>query len=103
MSYTVSAGGKIRLGETDKVASVLQNVAVILATPRGSVPLYRDFGLPQNAVDRPVNIAQGMLRAQIKEAVETFEPRAEVVGVSFEQDEDSPGALRPIVEVNIIE
>ncbi len=47
MSYTVSATdlGRLRFNELETVNSVLQNIAVILSTPKGTVPLYREFGL----------------------------------------------------------
>ena len=47
MEYTVSATdlANIKLNEEDRVKEILRNVAVILATPKGSVPMYRSFGL----------------------------------------------------------
>ena len=46
-NYLVSANDltTISLGEQDTVASVLQNIAVILSTPKGTVPGYREFGI----------------------------------------------------------
>ena len=45
MEYTVSATdlANIQLNEEDRVKEILRNVAVILATPKGSVPMYRSF------------------------------------------------------------
>ena len=44
MTYQVSEADlkTIRLNEQDTVSSVLHNVALILATPKGTVPMYRD-------------------------------------------------------------
>ena len=44
MSYQVSEADlkTIRLNEQDTVSSVLHNVALILATPKGTIPMYRD-------------------------------------------------------------
>ena len=42
-----------------------------------------------------------MLQADIIEVIEEYEPRAAVVGVSFEADSQYPDMLRPIVEVEI--
>ena len=104
MSYTVTENGfKLSLGETDAVRSVLQNIAVILATARGSAPLYRDFGLPQSFLDKPAPVARALAYAEIKEAVEQFEPRAEVLGVDFAEDGERPGRIVPTVEVRIID
>lgn len=104
MSYLVSAGKqKIQLNETDKIASILQNVAIILGTPKGSVPMYRDFGLSTQALDRPIPVAKTLLTAQVKEAVEQYEPRVRVVQVRFETEQENPGHLIPTVEVELVD
>lgn len=93
---------KLRLLETETVASVLQNIAVILKTPKGSVPMYREFGLSQSFLDRPMPVARNMLISAVKEAIERWEPRAEVVDVTFAENASNPGELNPTVEVKII-
>ena len=100
MRYTVSAAstGTLRFNETDRVASILQNITMILSTRKGSVPLYRDFGLPMDFVDRPAPVA--MISA-VREAVEEWEPRATVLGVTFDQSAEQAGKLIPVVEVEI--
>lgn len=104
MSYTVTATDltSIRLNEVDTVNSVLQNIAIILSTMKGSVPLYRDFGLSMDFIDRPIPVAKVMMVAEVREAVERWEPRAKVLEVSFKEDAARPGQLIPIVEVEII-
>jgi len=103
MSYKVKATdlSRIILSDTDEIRSILQNVAIILATRKGSCPLYRDLGLSQEFVDKPMPVARVMLHAEIKEAVEKYEPRVEVVGVTFEAEPAEPGGLIPVVEVKI--
>lgn len=103
MRYKVSAADskKLRLNETDAVASALQNIAVILATRKGSVPLYRDFGLPWDFLDRPLPVAKTLMVALIREAIETWEPLATFISVDFIEDPSMPGMLRPVVEVEI--
>jgi hypothetical protein len=105
MSYKVSAADltNIRLNEQDTVTSVLQNIAVILSTRKGTVPMYRGFGLDQRSVDKPIPVAKPMLYIDVKEAIEEYEPRAEVVNVTFQEDPAIPGRLIPTVEVEIIE
>ena len=93
---------KLRLLETETVASVLQNIAVILKTPKGSVPMYREFGLSQSFLDRPMPVARNMLISAVKEAIERWEPRAEIVDVTFSGNASNPGELNPTVEVKII-
>lgn len=105
MSYTVRADDKISysLCESDTVTSVLQNCHLILTTRKGSIPMYRDFGLDMDFIDRPIPVAQVMMRAKVKEALEGFEPRATFVDLTFEQDIDVPGGMIPILEVEINE
>lgn len=103
MSYKVSAVdlSAVRLNESETVASVLQNIAIILQTRQGTVPMYREFGLPMNFLDKPIPVAKPILYVEVKEAIEEFEPRAEVLDVTFEEDPSSPGRLIPTVEVEI--
>lgn len=102
MSYKVTMDnpGPLRLNETDKTKSVLQNVAIVLKTWEGSVPLYRAFGISREFLHKPIPVAKALLRANIREAVERFEPRVEVVDVTFAEGVDG---LIPTVEVNILE
>lgn len=104
MSYTINATNlkNIRWEEDDLVSDVLQNIAVILATPKGSVPLDREFGLSTTMLDKPTPIAQKALIAEVREAIERWEPRARFVSMRFEGRIDQPGTLWPIVEVEII-
>lgn len=105
MRYKVTATdlARTRLNESDTVTSVLQNIAIILSTRQGSVPLYREFGLPMRFLDKPVHIAKPMIVSEVKEAIEDFEPRAEFIGVTFQEDASTPGRLIPTVEVEIHE
>ena len=103
MTYTVNASelSSLTLNETDTVASVLQNVAVILNTWKGEVPQFRDFGLSPEILHRPLNVAKAMLRADIIEAVGKYEPRATVMNVTFDVDSQYPDPLKPIVEIEV--
>lgn len=104
MGYVVSALdlSELTLNEEDTVQSVLQNISVILRTGLGTAPLCREVGLPHEAVDRPIPAVKPLLTAAVREAVERFEPRAEVTAVSFSADPSQPGRLIPKVEVNIL-
>lgn len=103
MSYTVSASdlNKLRFNEEDTLNAVLQNIAVILSTPKGSVPMYRDFGLDWSFLDKPIPVAKVLMVAPVREAIERWEPRASVLDVSFSEDPARPGVLIPTVEVEI--
>lgn len=103
MGYIVSSKdiNSITLNETDPVRSILQNIAIILSTPKFSVPLYRDFGLPMTFIDKPMVAARPMMIAEIRDAISEYEPRVDVLNITFE--EESPGKLMAKVEVEIID
>lgn len=103
MSYKVSSRdiSKMTLNESDTVSSVMQNIAIILSTRQGTVPLNRGFGLPMQFVDKPIPVAKVLMIAEITEAIAEYEPRAKLVNVTFEIDENVPGKLIPTVEVEI--
>lgn len=105
MSYIVSAAdlNKLQFNETDTVRSVMQNIAVILSTLKGTVPMYRDFGVNPEFLDMPMPVAKVRMISEVREAVETWEPRATVVDVSFSDERAAEGVLIPIVEVEISE
>lgn len=103
MKYTVSTAdlGRIALNEKAPVKAVLRNVAVILSTPRGSVPQYRDFGLDMSFVDKPLPVAKVMMVAPVREAVMRWEPRVRDVQVTPVEDPAQPGTLIPTVTVEV--
>lgn len=101
MSYKVTPNlANLTLNETDTIASILQNIAVILATPKGTVPMYRDFGVDMDFLDLPLPEAEIRMVAPVREAVERWEPRAKVLQVTCVQDGIN-GKLIPTVEVEI--
>lgn len=101
MSYKVTPSRDLVLNETDRIKSILQNISIILRTPQESVPLFREFGLPMRFLDAPINAAIPTLIIEVREAIQKFEPRADVLSVSFTQNKD--GILIPEVEVDILE
>ena len=102
--YRVSPEGllpEVRIGLTG-VEEVLQNVAVILATPKGSVPLDRDFGTTWMFIDAPTPKAMALLRSEIVESLRRYEPRVRVLAVAFEAFPSAPERLYPVVEMEIL-
>lgn len=103
MPYIVRADslGRIRLGVTDPVQSILQNVAVLLNVWKGECPMYRDFGLSPEILHRPVNVVKTMLRADIIAAVEKYEPRAIVTDVAFDVDAERPDRMNLVLTIKL--
>lgn len=105
MTYQLSPTtdlGTMTLNESEYVRSILQNIRIILQTRQGTVPMYREFGLPMQFIDKPVTIAQQMCYVEVREAIGAFEPRAEVVDITFDESDAGAGVLIPVVEVRIL-
>ena len=102
VSYTVSSDGasEIQLHESDRIKSILRNISILLRTRQGSVPLYREFGLPMNFLDKPLPVAVPTLIMETREAIMRFEPRAEFVTANLVYN--AAGILTAQVEVNIL-
>jgi phage baseplate assembly protein W len=103
MSYVVTAAdAAIVFSQPDYAKDVLQNVRDILATPEGSVPYFREFGIDMSFIDKPQPVARALLIATVTEKIQQFEPRAEVRSVTFSNDDSNLGRLIPAVEVEIL-
>lgn len=96
--YEITLLEKVDFGATG-ISEVIQNVRFILTTMMDSCPMDRDFSW-NPAVDAPMNVAQTRITARVIEAIEAYEPRAEVMSVTFDA-EPLNGRLIPKVRVKI--
>lgn len=103
MNFVVNLDADVDFNPASVVAEVLQNVRTILSTRKGSVPLDRDFGISWEYLDRPIDVAQMLMRSEIIDAVSKYEPRATVESVVFEGSAEDAldGILRPKVTISI--
>ena len=91
----------LSLCENDVEKSILQNVYSILTTAKGSIPMYRDFGLPMAYKDKPATVAETIIASEIMNALRRFEPRATYADVICETNEKKPDKIVVILEVDI--
>ena len=91
----------LELGAADTVQSVLQAIKIIITTPKGTVPMYRDFGVEMDFLDLPSPGAEQRARIELREAIEKWEPRATVKDITFRREALLQGRLDPVVEVEI--
>lgn len=89
------------LQETDAANSVIQNVVLLLNTKKGTIPMYRDFGLPMEFVDKPINVAETIATLEIAEALEKFEPRASLKDLQFKSSKDGRMSIQLEVTINV--
>jgi hypothetical protein len=101
--YDLSPLTKVDFAPGSVVEEICQNIRTILATPKGSVPLDREFGVDMEGLDMPEPIAQMMFRMNVIDAVERFEPRARVLKVEYQPTtvDAMDGKLLPVVTVEI--
>ena len=101
--YTVSneIPVALQLAPKDETVSILQNVALILSSAKGTIPFYRAFGVDADYVDRPQTAANVLITRAVTEAIMAFEPRCEVIGADVEWDAENPGRYYVTVEVEI--
>lgn len=94
-----SVTGKISLAPESIEAEVVQNVRMIITTVRGTVPLFRDFGLDSTIIDSPTLMAQAKISTEIIRQVRKHEPRAKITSLKYEVLEI--GHLRPILTIAV--
>lgn len=87
--------------ENDLVTSVLQNLMCLVSTRKGTIPMYRDFGLPMEWIDKPIDAAQALMVVEITEAVQEFEPRCTLLNIEFDNSAASSAKLTATLEVEI--
>ena len=79
---------------------VLRCLKNLYETPVGTVALDRKFGLDWGFLDLPIEQAKGRLTIEMIEKTRIYEPRVEVVKVSFSQD--SSGKLKTKVVLRFV-
>lgn len=102
MKVTISILQNINMEPQTIEEEIMQNVAVILATPKFSVPLDRGLGMNMNFLDKPVPSAKVLAIGDVMDAIEEGEPRVKVREVDFLED-GMTGRLVPVAEVEIID
>lgn len=96
---------EIEIHPGEERLEIIQNVRMILATVKGTVPLDREFGLRTRLVDMPIDRARTLLVREVHEQLRRYEPRAKVVRVICDGDQATAadGRLLPRVVLRIEE
>lgn len=90
----VDAYNPVDFAPENDALEIMQNVRTILATPKYSVPLFREFGVEDGLTDTPINTAGAKLKSEIIMAVRKYEPRAEISYIEFVPDDNGKLSLR---------
>ncbi|MCD8052267.1 MAG: GPW/gp25 family protein [Clostridiales bacterium] len=78
----------LNFGPTDEAEEIAQNVAVLMNTPAGNVPLERGMGLRKDYLDSPPAVAQVKFEAELADTLDDYEPRATLLSTTAKTDED---------------
>jgi hypothetical protein len=102
MSRTVDTTESVELNIEPQTVEeeVLQNLWFLFSTIEYQIPLDRGLGLTPDYVDKPIETAKALATTDLYDKVEQYEPRAEIVDISFKIEPET-GILKPIVEVEI--
>lgn len=95
-----SLGPDIDFAPANELEEIIQNVRAIVTTEKGTVPMYREFGISCDALDKPIASAQTLITSEIVAAVKKYEPRCNVVGAVF-GGKEIEGKLNVKVQVKI--
>lgn len=81
---------------SDWLAELDRQMALLLSTREGTMPLDREFGLNMDFVDMPPEAAKSLYTAEVTEKVAKFIPAVRVQEVTWTQTE---GKLTPKVVI----
>lgn len=59
----IEVGFEYGAGDGATEREIIRNVEMIMATPVGSSPLYRDFGVDNSMLDKPLDVAAAYTRS----------------------------------------
>lgn len=100
MTYEVTnSKSEINFAPSTELEEIIQNVRTILTTIQGSVPLYREFGISAETLDKPLQIAQAQITAELARQIANFEPRCNLKKVFVEGDLSGELKITATIEI----
>lgn len=85
------------------IESIKQNVQIIATTFAGTCTLDRELGVDPSILDQPENYARLLMIGAIIEAVETGEPRVEVISVDSVAQDDGEQSGKAVYSIKFRE
>ncbi len=87
----------LQINPQTELEEIIQNVRTILSTPRGTVPLMRDFGVSWDVIDTLTPELEMKLKEEIFTQVERWEKRVKVRAISIEPSQEG----KPVISVSL--
>lgn len=91
----------VKLNPQNIIEELKQNIRMILLTFAGSCPLARELALDSGLIDKPVNIVENIIYANLKRAIEENEPRVNLKQINIKNDLENLGKLVITVIVEV--
>lgn len=79
----------IDLSPATVIEDVVQNIATILATTKGTIPYMRGFGRNRETEGRPMPVVKNMIVSDVFQQISDYEPRAILGEIRVEENEES--------------
>lgn len=79
--------------ETEEVLKIRQNLDCLYSSAEGTFPGDRSFGLNQDFISMPINIAQNKIALEIIQKTEKYESSVQVKDIEFIFNEQGLTAL----------
>ena len=97
-------GSALTFEPEDDAAAIAQALRIILRTPMGECPLYRECGVDQSYLHLPGETAKVMHSSAVLDAVSRlYGDTVQIDEIRYESDPDAPDVLYAIMEVTINE
>ena len=74
-----------------------RQLALLLSTVEGSMPLDREFGVNMDYIDKPIEVAKSLYAAEVTKKILKFIDKVRVKEITWQWTEN--GTLRPKVAI----
>ena len=74
-----------------------RQLALLLSTVEGSMPLDREFGVNMDYIDKPIEVAKSLYAAEVTKKILKFIDKVRVEEITWQWTEN--GTLRPKVAI----
>ena len=90
----------LKINPETELEEIIQNVKTIVSTPKGSVPLMRDFGVSWQVIDTLTPELEMKIKEEIYLQVERWEKRAKLKKVNISSKQDGISEISVTIETS---
>ncbi len=86
-----------QIGTSGTVEEIDNQIALLIATHAGTVPLDRELGINMEFLDQPTPLAKSLFTAQVTAAVAKFIPSVRVKEITWTHDIDGNSTPKVVI------